>query len=480
MKFKNFVANNIWKIIILAIVFSVGTFYLRKDNTDSGLPTRVIQKSEFSRTVSIAGKVVPSRDVDLGFDTSGRIDSVNVRVGSSVSAGQTLASLSLGDATAEIAKAEADLSAERQRLSELKTGAKGVSGTEYLTAQTELVQAIGDAYVRADDAIHNNVDQFFEADKYKIVFAFDDYELKQSIDKDRSDIERMLRNWSDNLGINDVVLTEGNLLLTKLFLNKVSIAVNDFEIEGSSYTQIQIDKFRADVSAARSSINIAIASITEAKDKLRDVESEVPYQEAKVSAAEAVVAGLKSNLEKRIITAPFSGTVTVQDAEVGEIVSSADRLIKLISSNAFQIETFVPEINIGDIRVGNLAQVTLDAFGSDVLFDVRVVSIDPAETLRDGVSTYKVTFEFVLKDSRLKSGLTANVIVTTEVKHDSILIPQSAVTERGGFSYVNIKVGEEIVEKQITTGSVATSGEIEVIGGLTEGEMLIIDPIIEN
>jgi macrolide-specific efflux system membrane fusion protein len=165
--------------------------------------------------------------------------------------------------------------------------------------------------------------------------------------------------------------------------------------------------------------------------------------------------------------------VTQQDAKVGQIVSANTVVMRLISDAKFTIETYVPEINIKEVQVGNIAKVTLDAYGDDQIFDAKVVSIDPGETIRDGVSTYKVLFEFVTEDSRLKSGMTANVVITTETKQGALLIPQEAIIRRNGFSYVNVMVGKQKVEKQVTTGSTASNGYIEIVSGLSEGEVVI-------
>ncbi len=69
--------------------------------------------------------------------------------------------------------------------------------------------------------------------------------------------------------------------------------------------------------------------------------------------------------------------------------------------------------------------------------------------------------------------MTANVIITTETKQGALLIPQESITRREGFSYVYVLVGKEKVEKQVTTGAVASNGYIEVVAGLSPGEVVV-------
>ena len=134
----------------------------------------------------------------------------------------------------------------------------------------------------------------------------------------------------------------------------------------------------------------------------------------------------------------------------------------------------MPEINISYLKVGNEASVTLDAYGETVPFAASVVSIDPAETIRDGVSTYRAIIRFALQDTRIKQGMTANVIVTTEKRDGVISIPQGVITEREGKKYVSIKEGDKTVEREVTVGSISSFGSAEILTGLQEGDVVVL------
>lgn len=471
----------IWSVII---IFVIGFVLLKVfASSASTIDTVTLTPQAFIRTVAVAGKVTPADDVELGFETTGRIAAVYKKEGDRAYEGETLAVISSADASADVLKAQADLDAEVAKLNELQNDSNG-GGTSLLNSQRELFEAISDAYTRSDNAVRNNVDQFYDNPRDsnpEIVFAFNDDDLRQELDKTRKTIEFMLIKWKNRLdALNattftdaDIVLSESNLSSVKSFLDRVALAVNDFQVIGSPYSQSDIDKFKSDVSSARTNVNLAISNLVDSRQSVHSVESDIPYQEARVKAAQATVNAYRSELAKRAIAAPFNGVVTKQDAKVGQIVNANTVVMRLISDATFTIETYVPEINIKEVQVGNLAKVTLDAYGNEQIFEAKVVSVDPGETVRDGVSTYKVLFEFTQEDDRLKSGMTANVIITTETKEGALLIPQEAVSRRNGFSYVKVMVGKETVEKQITTGGVASNGFIEVVAGLITGEVVI-------
>lgn len=205
-------------------------------------------------------------------------------------------------------------------------------------------------------------------------------------------------------------------------------------------------------------------------------EANILSQQAQIKQAEANVENYQAQIAKTIIRAPISGTVTKQDAKVGEIVSANTPLVFLISTSQFEIEANIPEADIAKVKLGNAAKVTLDAYGSDVSFDVKVVAIDPAETIIDGVATYKTTFQFIDidKDERVKSGMTANIDISTEKRENVIVIPQRAVITKNGDKIVRVLNNETPKEVKVKTGLRGSDGNIEIIEGVSEGDKVII------
>jgi RND family efflux transporter MFP subunit len=480
-------SHKIISILILAIIVLVIYFILKSNSSDSEFIE--LQPRDFVRTVSVVGTVKPAEDVELGFESSGRISNIYKNVGDKVNVGETLASLNAGDVRADYDKAVADLNAEKAKLNEL-SGIGGVQSTKTLTYKLELIQAIQDAYSDSDDAIRNKIDQFFENGRTypDIIFAFDDFRLKEKIDDSRKKIERILVNWQaevsdidkDSYTEENIILSENNLYEVRNFLTDVAFAVNDFQTDNSDLTTTEITQYKNATAEARNQINTAISNLISAKENLRGVNSELPYQEAKVKAAEAVVRNYSAQIVKAQIVAPFTGIITRRDFEIGESVSSGDIVIALISASNYQIETYIPEVNIKDVKVGDIAKINLDAFPQDEFFDAKAISIDPAETVKDGVSTYKVIFEFIQNDERIKSGMTANVVITTLKKENTLLLPSSSIIKKGDYSFVKVKIGKSLVEKQVTLGSFDKSGDVEIIAGLSKGEIIVKDPNISE
>jgi HlyD family secretion protein len=264
-------------------------------------------------------------------------------------------------------------------------------------------------------------------------------------------------------------------------------------IPSSSVSQTTIDTYKTSVATARTSLNTASSALTTAYKAEtaaqtalvtaeRDLalaqagatQEDVRAQEASVKAAEADVLSALSQLGKTQIRAPFAGTVTKIDAKIGKNAQPTEPQVSVIGSGAFQVETFVPELNVALVKVGDPAAVTFDSYG-DAQFAASVLTVDLGETVKDGVSTYRTVLVFIDTDERIRSGMTANVLITTMRKADTIAIPQKLVIQKNGVPVVKVLVDKEVVERTITTGAVSSTGDIEVVSGLSAGDQVILE-----
>lgn len=466
----------IWLIVIIV----AGAFLFLKGN--GSVEAIEVKKSDFTREVSVVGTVIPSQETNMAFEMSGRVTAIYKKVGDKVSEGEQILSLESGDVRSDLLKAKADYDGEVAQLNKLKNN----NSTTDLTAIKNEIQ---NAHTIADDAFTTKTGQLFNNPTLRnpdLKFFVSEYALQKKIEDGRSTIKKTLETWSEQLknissaqNISElnsyVVISKQNLNQVLTYLNDISYALSLSE-PSNDVTQADLDKYSSDVSVARTNINKSLSDLNTASEKVSVNSQDIPYQESRVASALANVQKIEAQLSKNIIRAPFSGVLTKIDTELGEIVGTTNSVISIISDNAFQIETFVPEVNIKDLKLGDVAKVKLDAFGKDEIFDAKVITIEPAQTLRDGVSTYKTKFEFNQKDDRIRSGMTANVVITTEKRGDAILISPTVIYKKDGFDYVKVLVGKTVVEKQITIGNFDSVGNREVISGLSVGEKVLKNP----
>ena len=491
-------------IIAVVVIVAVAVYFILVNKAPVE-QTLVIHPADFVSTVSVSGKVVAVQNADLGFDQSGRISSINVKVGDIVKAGATLASTDSADIRANILQKQAALDRERAKLAALHAGNKpeevAVYQQKYDDAGTAFVIAMKSAYLQTEDAIKNKADSLFtngdSVNPTLNVTTQSDTE-KKSVEWERTVLRDKLTAWKNALSLVSVdsspvaaitkvkSITADSLLSVKSFYDHLGSIVSNLSPGNSGLLQAAIDTYKATVSAgaqgaatAASLEQTADANWSSARDALILIKSgstvqDIDAQLATIRAAEADLQNVQAQLTKTKVVAPFDGIVTKMDTKVGEIISPAMSEISMMSDGAFQIESYVPEINIAAIVLDDHAKVTLDSYGEDVPFAATVMSIDPAETVRDGVSTYKIKLQFGQSDARIKSGMTANVIITTSEIPSTITVPQGIIVNKGGQKFVTVKRGGVNIDVPVSTGGISTLGQINVTSGLNDGDIVII------
>lgn len=201
---------------------------------------------------------------------------------------------------------------------------------------------------------------------------------------------------------------------------------------------------------------------------------DVALAEAQVRQAQASLDQINRDIENSIIKSPIDGVITKMDFEIDEQVTVGKPVVSVLGENNFEIEVLISEADIAKMSVEDKAEITLDSFGDDVKFTGQVVFIEPAETEIQDVVYYKVTISFDPMGRSVKSGMTANVIITTAEKSDVLIIPSRAIIDKNGDGKITrVLVNEKIEEKSIQTGLQGDGGMTEILSGVNEGDAVV-------
>jgi len=482
---KDFAHKNKWWTVLIIIVVIIFLFVFFGKNKNTVADTITVQKHNISEEINATGNVKSLFDLDLSFETSGQVSRVSVSVGDKVYKGQYLASLSNADLSATVEQAKAGLKIAQAKLIEMQNGTQ----PEILAvAKNTLDDSITSAYTTCDDVIRNDVDQMFENSRTslaKITIPINDSQLQNDINESRYAIESVINNWNQNTSVS-VTFAITSIDTIKTFLDKVALALSVLSAN-SNLSQTTIDKYKTAISTARSAIDLVRSNITSAKTnydlKLAGNTFEsIAGQEATVEQAQANVDVAKANLSKSTIISPISGVITNINAKIGQTMQAGVSAISIISYGEYDVESYIPEADIAKIKIGNIATTTLDAYGSDTFFETSVIKIDPAETVIENVPTYKITLKFAASsDSRIKSGMTANLDILTGQKNNVIAVPSRSIYSINTNRYVKLvdpNDSNKITETKVETGLRGVDGYVEIISGLKEGDKIIASPNI--
>jgi HlyD family secretion protein len=230
----------------------------------------------------------------------------------------------------------------------------------------------------------------------------------------------------------------------------------------------------ADASVTTAENALAAAQKALALQEAGSTPESITTQQSRIASAQAQKELVQAQIATMTLTSPIAGVVTSQNARKGVFMQAGAPVVSVISSGAYEIEAYVPEADIAKVSVGETADVTLDAYTDADIFKATVASIDPAETILQDVSTYKVTMAFVDgKDARIRSGMTANATILTDKRSNVIAVPTRAVITDGGQTYVRVVDNGAITQVRVTVGLRSSDGYTEITNGLSEGEDVV-------
>ncbi len=187
--------------------------------------------------------------------------------------------------------------------------------------------------------------------------------------------------------------------------------------------------------AAQGAVQVAQAQLAAAT-----AQAAASQHQAGAAAAQLQVA--QYNLSKTVITSPVDGVVMARNVSVGQTVAASLQTPTLftIASNLqdMQADTSVDEADVGNVRTGEQAQITVTAY-PNVTFSGTVQQVRVNPTVVQNVVTYDAVVAVHDTSGRLLPGMTAQVTIDTGTRTHVLAVPTAALLfrplqQRGGGS----------------------------------------------
>ncbi len=502
---KSFVSKyikNKYTIIISIIVLIVGAYIYFRSDKGQKFDFVAVQTGDIYERVSVTGKISPIEKADLAFEKSGKVISIKVKVGDRVKKGDLLAMLdsssdraSLNSAQAKLADLSRGLNAPELALEESKIKTATVS---LQNAKQDALNTARSALVLTQTAVNNYADNLFDFPQSAnptINIRTSSQNLQNSINLERVVVSETFSKWKNDLEnlktVDDatqlISRVNGYEAIVKAFMDKLSIIVNDLNTANSGLARATIDSHISLLNTGLTTLNQAISSVASAKSVLENANTNYDQiysnyllknsgsSAQAVLAQKAVVEGYKAELEKNNLYSPINGVVTKVEPDIGEYVSPGTVSFGVISDGDYKIEAYVPEADIAKIKNSDQASTTLDAYGQSVDFPSVVVDIDPAETILEGVPTYRIVLRFIYKDTRIKSGMTANLEIMTNERKNVLTVPTRAIQTEDNNKYVRVvnSDGKTYTNVPVMVGLKGSDGMSEIISGVNVGDKVV-------
>lgn len=453
----------IWKIVSPAQV-------------DPAMAPHTVGRGDIRDQIELSGRTESLQDVNLGFADQGRVQNIYVTEGQRVKAGQVLATLEMGDLSAQMKSARAALTIARADADSTRNSLSRVTAEQDAIVETAKRNLYGSLAAYPDDQ--------FSALAAPIITG----NYTGNIEGDYK-IDIYGSNASTGASLNYSGLESGTVSLTvgvPVALGTRGLYItfpNNTGYVNSKWTVSIPNKRGATYQSLYNNYQTALASRERAIASAQSGAGSATYSvtRARIDQAEAQVAQIGAAMTRRQIRAPFSGTISKVTLKKGEsTIGTAKDVspgISMLATDNYKVVIKIPEIDVSRVVSGTAVNITLDAYGPDEVFRGTITTINPAETIVDGVPVYEGTVVFEKRDDRIRSGMTANVGILIGEKAGVIQVPgeyikQDRVRRKQYIQVVDSEKKNKTVEREITTGLRGSDGMTEVISGVSEGEVI--------
>lgn len=429
----------IWvSVLVLILGITIGFFLLRKKPSAEYL-TEEVRKGILSREVSVTGKLVSQEEINLNFETTGRVKELKVYTGKEVVKGEILATIEDGILSGEVEKAR-------------------------LNWEKALAEAGGNIdVVRETEQAVKNAEKYLEEIK-----KLDD-DKEESAEKA---VEAAKKYYNDALSYYNQIVNDNGVNSSQAKSAKMTLTTAENNLD-SAENSLEVVKRTSNVNKVS-----AEGTLDSAKDKLRTVQSEYAQKSRDASVQSAKIAYDQAllNLEKTALKAPVSGVIGKLNYKRGEVIGTSSlgsSFGKMIAKD-FVLEVDVPESDIAKVKIGQTAEIDFDALDSEEKFQAKVIEIEPTSTIIQEVVYYKVKLSLENYDIRLKEGMSFDANIKISRKDNVLIIPKRALVEGGTTVRVLSEDGVSVKEVKIEKGMEGDDGLIEVVSGLKEKDQVIV------
>jgi RND family efflux transporter MFP subunit len=454
-------------VVVIAAI--VGVWWLRRSPSrlPEGLVTATAQRMDLVQTISATGSVTAQTGamVKIGSQITGRIKRLFADVGDHMDAGEVIAELDVPDLEAQVRQAEATLALNRTRLAEQ------LSGVSLLDTQTVTDVQKAEAGVAVAQASLRQVQQ--SAD---LQLATAQAGVRQA--------QANATNADANLRRVQQVFDQGFIAHQELDSAKAQGEVAAAQLASAQENVKLVQaKVSADLASAREQLKQARAVLAAARaGTSQQAIKRHQVQEAReaVRQSEAALAQSRAQLNKAFIRTPIAGTVLQLAQQEGETIAAglaAPTVIIVADLDRLQVDAFVDETDIGQVRLGQSAEITVDAYPGHP-FAGKVVKIASGATMQQNVVTYDVTISLANPSHLLKPDMTASVNIIVGRRRGTLAVPIDAIKPTPRGSTVTVmsrgKNGQPSFKVVRVRTGMSDGEHTEITEGLAEGDVVVL------
>ncbi|HBN45530.1 MAG: hypothetical protein CMG29_05615 [Candidatus Marinimicrobia bacterium] len=259
---------------------------------------------------------------------------------------------------------------------------------------------------------------------------------------------------------------------TSAWVTDITVKEGDRVQAGQLLITLDAKQHLATVEQATSSVNSAKASLKQvsaqkkrmeslyaqkliSEQELESITAQYELNVNQLKQAKAALSSREDELSKLKMTAPSDGIVTRINIEIGEMavgsMFQAATLMTIADLTKLEVEIDVNENDVVHIAIGDTTEIEVDAFQDTMLYGVVSEIAHVAETSNFGtqeqVTNFKVKIRMLHSHPQIRSGMSANTNIITDIRNDVLTIPIQSLTVRPEGYDKEIDEKEENVEE---------------------------------
>lgn len=488
----------------------------------TGYRTGTVTRADIGTSMALVGDVQPVSDAAPSFQVGGKVVTVSVSAGQTVTAGQALATLDTTALSETVSSAQSTLSADEAKLVEDEenqssaSAASGTSKTPSSSTTTTTVPSGGgtasNATITQDQTTLTQDEATLDTDQQKegadLAQAQTDCtsantgtptgqatceaglqtvsEDEQQVSKDQTAVSKDETALAQALGTGGSSSSGGSGGTSGTGGRggsggtpgtSTTQAGQASAIAGSTTTGATLT---ADVTGNTGSGGTGstfggtggTSSAGGSSSADTDTPEQIASDQAAIDTAEAQLTNAQQSLQEATLSSPIAGTVVSVGIAVGDTVSadSSTEIITIVGTKSYEVQATLDSSQIPSVKVGQSSSVEVD--GVTQTLDGTVSQVGPVQSGDSGY-TYPVVVSLPESASGIFSGSTADVNISTGAVSHVVAVPTSAVQTVGSVSYVE-ELDKGVLTRKIVKVGMVGDEYTQVLSGLSPGQSVVL------
>lgn len=469
----------------------------------AGYRVATVTRADIGTSLTVVGSVAPVSEAAAAFQVGGKVTSLWIVAGQTVTAGETLATLDSTALTEAVSSAQAAVAADEAKLAEdeanqsaAATPSNGSNESTTTTTSPSHGSSGSGGQGTTNDATVTKDQNTLTQDESALAKA----QQKEAADLTQAQTDCTSANTSTSAG---QATCESALQTVSADQQAVSSAQSTVSKDETDLAQALAAESSGGSGGGSTSGNSGAsphAVATEAafvgntgntgpgggngstspsnggsggSSGNTDTPAQIASDQAAIDTAEANLTKAQQSLKESTLTSPIGGTVVSVGINKGDTVSagSSTEIVTILGTNTYEVEATLDSSQIPFVKVGQPASVEVD--GVDGRIEGTVSQVGPVQSSSSGYSYPVLVALPGSASSGLHSGSTGNVTITTGTVANVVAVPTSAVQTIGSASYVMELSKGQLTRKVIKVGMIGDT-YTQVDSGLSPGQTVVL------